>query len=181
MTKRETRLGLTALSLLLAACVGRERDVPEAAPMETVDKLLTLHGVQGKLPEDRSAEARRRAVDQAALETLFVDFDEHDPFLANLYVGFVVGVLSRHQQALIMTRKGHRAVLHAGKVGVVMTLVDRQWRIDLGRTVPEVIKKRARAELERVGKARVSEQLGKGSGSPRPAVAENGQPNTFRK
>ena len=92
MLSRHTR-HLPAIFSVLAlfgcfAC--SEQKAP--SPGDTVLKLLDLHNLAGKLPGERTKENREVEVDRAKLAALIVDLDEHDPFIADIYVGFVLGV-----------------------------------------------------------------------------------------
>jgi hypothetical protein len=131
--------------------------------METIDALLELHGLRGLMPEERSREVRARAVDESALEALFWDYRARDPFLTSLYVGFVVGALARHQHILAMTKRGHRATVHAGDLAVQMSYNshDHRWQIVLDKTIPETVKARARVEKARL----VQQSLARVSGA----------------
>jgi hypothetical protein len=126
--------------------------------METIDALLELHGLRGIMPEERPREVRDRAVDESALKKLFWDYGSEDPFLTNLYVGFVVGALARNQHALAMTQRGQRATVYAGGLAVHMSYNTRshKWQIMLDRTIPANVKKRALAEEARLVRRRVA-------------------------
>ncbi len=123
-------------------------DVPD--PRLTVSKLLAVHGVLGKDADQRTSGDRKKRIGTADLKALFVDYDNFDPFLADLYVGFVVGALARFQDRLVVNRTLNRTVITAGKATVVMQLDDNGWRILLGRSVPEAIKARAKLEMARM-------------------------------
>jgi hypothetical protein len=122
-------------------------------PLETVKGILALHDLLGKQPEERSAAARQRQVDGVALRRFVDDWDRQDSFVGNLYVGFVVGALSRYQTRLRVEVKGKRAEVAAGNVRVVMRLVDDAWRVVLESSVPEEIKARAKIEKLRLLRA----------------------------
>ncbi len=141
-------------AVVFTGCVNGESD--DAAPMATIDALLDLHGMRGRMPEERSDETRRKAVDETALKRLFLDFESEDPFLANLYVGFVVGVLARHQHMLVLTRRGNRATVHAGDLPVKMMKKNDHWLIVLKKTIPDAIRKRAEAEQQRLKQQRIA-------------------------
>ena len=125
-------------------------------PLRTVQALLELHDLLGKQPEERSQAARQRPVDEAALIELVHEFEKDDPFLANLYVGFVVGALARYQTRLRVNVKGNCAEIRAGDLQVVLKLVGDVWRVDLEKSVPEEIKVRAKMEKLRLSRARVT-------------------------
>ena len=143
------------LSILL--CIGCASGESSAtAPITTIDVLLEFHGMRGRMPEERPREARQKAVDENALKQFFLDFESEDPFLANLYVGFVVGALARHQHALVMTQKGNRVVVHAGDLPVAMTYHKGKWLIILKKTIPQSIRRRAEAEKERLSRQSIA-------------------------
>ena len=123
-------------------------------PGDTVLKLLDLHNLAGKLPEERTKESSEAEVDRAKLAALIMDLDEHDPFIADIYVGFVLGVLARHQARLFVTVEGSRAEVTAGRAGVKMRLVDGNWKIVLGESVPREIKERAIVEKKNYEEAK---------------------------
>jgi hypothetical protein len=148
-------------AVCLAGCRKETAEKEEVASsveaMETVKALLELHGLYGRMPDERTDADKKRGVDEQALKVLIADYDTEDPFITNLYVGFVVGALARHQHKLPMTRTGNRAVFHAGKVAVVMAFRDGSWRIVLGPSIPEEIKRRARIEKRRVAEKSVAQ------------------------
>ena len=82
------------------------------------------------------------------------DLNSHDSFTSNLYVGFIVGALARYQTRLMVTQKGDRAEVMAGKVRVVMKRSDNKWRFVLSESIPEVIKRRAAEEKQRYESAK---------------------------
>jgi hypothetical protein len=153
MKPRRTIPLLLALLLLTGCAEKRPATETGPDPLVTVESLLKLHDVWRRQPEERSSAARRRPVDEDALKGLVYDYGKMDPFFANLYVGFVVGALARYQTRLGVTVRGDRAEVQAGALQVVMRRVDRSWRVDLARTVPEQIKARARAEKRRLAGA----------------------------
>ncbi len=143
---RHTRR-LPAIFSVLALVGGFACSTQKApSPGDTVLKLLDLHGLAGKLPEERTRESSEAEVDRAKLAALIVDLDDHDPFIADIYVGFVLGVLASHQARLFVTVEGSRAEVAAGRASVKMRLVDSSWKIVLGESVPREIKERALVE-----------------------------------
>ena len=129
----------------------------ERDPLATTSKLLEAHGLVGRTPDQRSPAERDRPIDKALLRPLFSDLDDYEPFIADIYVGFVVGALAEHQKRLFVSRQGLRSRVSAGQLDVQLKLEEGRWRIILAETIPEVIKKRAAAEKQRV----VNESLGR--------------------
>ena len=125
-------------------------------PGDTVLKLLDLHNLAGKLPEERTKENAEAEVDRAKLAALIADLDEHDPFIADIYLGFVLGVLASHQARLFVTVEGYRAEIAAGRASVKMRLVDGNWKIVLGESVPPEIKERALLEKKNYEEAKAA-------------------------
>ncbi len=125
-------------------------------PGDTVLKLLDLHNLAGKLPEERTKESSEAEVDRAKLAALIVDLDEHDSFIADIYVGFLLGVLASHQARLFVTVEGSHAEVTAGRAGVKMRLIDGNWKIVLGESVPREIKERAIVEKKNYEEAKAA-------------------------
>jgi hypothetical protein len=123
-------------------------------PGDTVLKLLDLHNLAGRQLEERTKESSGAEVDRAKLAALIVDLDEHDPFIADIYLGFVLGVLASNQARLFITVEGSGAKVAAGKAVVKMRLVDGNWKIVLGESVPQVIKERAFLEKKNYEEAK---------------------------
>ncbi|MDD5306239.1 MAG: hypothetical protein PHU25_02850 [Deltaproteobacteria bacterium] len=144
-----------AAMVLFSAC---SRKALAPSPADTARELLALHGLVGRQPEDRSEADRKRPVDRKALTALFSDYATTDPFLADLYVGFLVGALARNQGDLRVTVQGKRAVVQAGKLGVALELRERTWLISLAASVPDGIKRRALEEKVRYENARAAGQ-----------------------
>lgn len=144
------------LSLLVLACGEDPRpdpaDVPD--PLATARELLALHDVLGRQPEDRPDETRAAAIDRQALARLIADLEGRDPFVTDLYVGFVVGALARFQDKLVATAGGGRATVIAGRARIAMRLAGESWQIVLEESVPQEIKDRAAAEKRRFDEAR---------------------------
>ncbi len=139
-------LNLLLLSVLSVALFGSCADKKDADPGDTVLRILDLHDLAGKQLEDRSKESRDKEVNREKLSALIADLDQHDPFIADIYLGFVLGVLSSHQTRLFVTTEGTRAEVMAGKAVIGMRLVDGTWRIVLGESVPAEIMERALPE-----------------------------------
>ncbi len=146
---RLSKFALLALCLIVLSCGDNS---PKSSPKESVSKLLELHGLKGRLPEDRTEDEKNRAVDKKALEPLIADLDANDPFITDLYVGFVVSVLARSQDNLVVSTKDDQATVKAGTLRVKMVLVENRWKILLEETIPEKIKAKAREEKARVEK-----------------------------
>jgi hypothetical protein len=120
------------------------------SPLDTANKILALHGLAGKTPEARPPQVRKTIPNPETLKQLFLDYDKEDPFLANLYVGFVVGALSVNQRNLHVFQESHRAEIKAGNARISMHLLGGAWRVSLAESVPEVIKARAKMEKLKV-------------------------------
>ena len=145
--RRGLRVAL-AIAFVAGCKTGAERpaQAPGPDPMTTVRSLLSLHDLLGKQPEERGASARSKPPDPAELNRLFADYDRLDPFLGNLYVGFVTGALARNQGRLFVSRQGDRAEVSAGRLRVIMKRSEGRYRIVLEKTVPYEIKARAARE-----------------------------------
>ncbi len=118
-------------------------------PLTTVRELLQLHDLVGKQPEERSVKTRKQEVDPKALSQLFYDFEADDPFLRELYIGFVIGVLARNQGRLFVSTHGNRAEIAAGKAKVLLKRDQDRYRIVLKESIPKEIVKRAKQEQAR--------------------------------
>lgn len=134
---------LFAASILACCCTQKEE---QADPSKAIITLLDLHDLAGKQPDQRSPDSRRKEVDRSKLEPLIADLDAHDPFIADVYLGFVLGVLAHNQSRLYVERAGSEATVFAGKATVSMRLVDGRWKVVLGDSVPPEIKERAALE-----------------------------------
>ena len=134
----------------LSGCTERSAGPPRPAPMSFVTAVLRLHDLEGRHPEARSEAARRKAVDRAALERLFAGYAEEDPFLADLYVGFIVGSLAANQERLQVFEQGGRAEIRAGNTRISLRLDHGHWRASLQDSIPEAVKARAKMEKLRV-------------------------------
>ena len=153
MTPPRAVLPIAAL-LALSACGDDRPPEPQGPdPLDAVREILRLHDLEGRQPEERSPQAREREVDRAALSRLVADLDARDPFLSDLYVGFVVGALARHQTRLFVSRMGNRAEVSAGDARIVLVLDGGRWKILLGDSVPDEIERRAAQEKRRYEEA----------------------------
>jgi len=140
------------LAIALAAC--REGGAKADEPVVAVHKLLALHDLEGKTPRERTEESRDREVERGTLREFIADMDDHDPFIADIYLGFVLGVLSSNQSKLFVEREGARATVHAGRARVAMRLVDGEWKIVLSESVPDEIKERSAVEKKNFDEAK---------------------------
>ena len=147
--KRIKRVAVVVTMMLLVGCSDATRT---SGPLDAVSELLSIHGVAGKDADKRSRTARKTQVDKAVLQRLFVDYSGFEPFLADLYVGFVVGALARYQDRLVVEREGRRASVSAGRVTLAMRLGEAGWQIHLGRSIPEPVKARAKLEQARIAR-----------------------------
>jgi hypothetical protein len=150
----------TALFLLALGC-GDRGDPPPAPipdPLVTARELLALHDLLGRQPEDRSDEIKQGEVDRQTLAALVSDYHGRDPFVTDLYVGFVVGALARYQDTLVATAGSGRATVVAGRARIAMKLEGSKWRVVLEESVPREIKDRAAAEQRRFEEAKARAQ-----------------------
>lgn len=142
--------GITLLlGMLLGGCSDTRRT---SDPLDTVSELLAVHGLAGKDKTTRSRADRETRIDPEVLQRLIVDYRAFDPFLSDLYVGFVAGALARYQGRFVVERDAKHARVSAGRVTLVMVLGHAGWQIHLGRSVPESIKARAKLEQARIAK-----------------------------
>ncbi|MCU0663308.1 MAG: hypothetical protein MUC50_13405 [Myxococcota bacterium] len=138
-----------ACLLFLAVFAGCNNQ-PLPTPQDTVRDLLELHGLWGRAPQERSLAEREKAVEKERLFPLFTDLAQEDPFLAHLYLGFVVGALARHQQHLVYTAEGSTVEVRAGDVRISMHRGENRFRIALSESIPQIVRQRAEAEKERL-------------------------------
>jgi hypothetical protein len=149
------RLPLAVALTVLVAASACERDKDRTAdPAGTASALLSLHDLAGRQPEERPKEILDREVDRAALRALVADLDEHDKFISDIYLGFVVGALARNQRGLFVTTRGDDAAIEAGKATIRLKLVGSSWKIILDASVPDEIKERAAAQKKSYEEAR---------------------------
>ena len=134
----------------LSGCTKRPAEPKRPAPKSFVSAVLKLHDLEGKRPEARSDASRRKEVDRAELGKLFSDYEREDPFLADLYVGFIVGSLAANQERLQVFEQGARAEIRAGKTKIALRLENGRWRASLDDSIPDAIKARAKMEKLRV-------------------------------
>ena len=142
-----------ALTMLFAVtgCAGSGEDTaPAPSPEEPLRQLLALHGLLGRSLDERPEAFKKAAINRAALEKWVLDYSEEDPFLADLYVGFVVGATAANQHSMETTVHGARAEVKVGRARIVLHLSKGLWRISLGESVPEAVKARAKMEKLRV-------------------------------
>lgn len=150
------RLAAVVVALVLSlGCegIGVERvDSRLATPERTVATLLASHGLEG-VPQDE-VRARMRAgerfelADRAAFEACFADLD--DPVAEGL-AGWVLGALAAGkdelrteifaERATVAPREGVRIALRRGD--------DGGWRIVLGESVPEDVRRALTVVAER--------------------------------
>jgi hypothetical protein len=154
------RFAATALALALAAagaCRGGGEEGADGV-RAAAERLLALHGLRGRQPEDLSQAERDAPVDRAAIAALVADADAYDPFTSDLYVGFVVGALAKSQGRWTTALDGDRAVVAAGNARIAFVRRDGAWQATLGASVPDEIKKRAAEEKRRYDAARAAGQ-----------------------
>jgi len=143
-----------AIVAVLLGCSAEPAPEQVPDPLVTARELLALHDVLGRAPEDRPDESKEREVDRQALTALIADPGGRDPFVTDLYVGFVVGALARYQDKLVATASAGRATVVAGRARIAMRLEGARWKIVLEESVPDEIKERAAAEKRRYDEAK---------------------------
>ena len=142
-------LSMTAAALI--GCGAPREDVPPApSPMESLEALLALHGVLGRSLDERPEAFKKAPVERKALTKWVLDYTEQDPFLADLYVGFVVGVTAANQHSMEIAVRGSRAEVKTGRAKIVLYLRGNIWRVSLSESIPAEIKARAMQEKLRV-------------------------------
>jgi len=160
--------GIAAILAAVSSCAepaGSDPGPQGPDPLEAVRGLLTLHGLAGRQPEERPEAQREAPVRREDLTRFVADLDARDPFLTDLYVGFVVGALARHQGRLFVERQGSRAVISAGDARLALAMTPAGWKVVLEESVPDEIKRRAAEEHQRFldAKARVTGSASTGS------------------
>lgn len=147
---------MASVSIVLSfalGCAPGENTAPRdhgPNPIHTLNKLLEHHDLLGKQPEERSERAKNKPVHRKELEPLVLDLDKFDDFLSNLYVGFIAGVVARHQTRLYVSKVGNKAIVTAGKARIVLQLVDDAYRISLEESIPSEIAKKALLERAKI-------------------------------
>ena len=134
-----------ASAAFLASCEKK----PPMTPAETALRLLSLHGMLGKNPSERTKKDKTTLVDKEALMDYFVDLDQYDRFTSELYTGVILGALAQNQSRLQETKTKTTAEVTAGKATIYFELVDNFWKINLEKTIPADMKKRAETEKAR--------------------------------
>ncbi|MDJ0762571.1 MAG: hypothetical protein QNJ97_06235 [Myxococcota bacterium] len=144
MFQVQLRLVLISAMFFLSCCDrSADKKTSGPSPLATLRELMRLHDLEGRQPEDRPAATRKKQVDQKALAALFLDFERQDGFLADLYVGFIVGAVARHQAHLKVRTIGNRADVTAGNVRVRLRWSGERWQIAIAESIPDEIKQRA--------------------------------------
>lgn len=131
---------------------------PSDAVTAVAERLLEAHHLLGRQPEELTPGEKAAPVDGSALAPLVADPGDHDPFIGDLYVGFVVGALARHQGRWVTSIDGDRATIAAGDVRVALVRRGGAWKIDLAASIPDVIKARAAEEKARFDAAKAAGQ-----------------------
>lgn len=145
-------------ALALTAGCGTERseqsnpasNPTQASPRVAVQDLLAAHHLLGRQPEERTQEEKKANLDEQTLSLFFADSQGFEPFIADIYRGFVLGALTRHQTHLFIDTRGEKATVRAGDVAVVMRLDNGRWKVVLKESIPSEIAKRAALEKARV-------------------------------
>ena len=127
-------------------------------PAETALKLLSLHGLLGKSPSERTARDKKTLVSHEEMASLFVDLGNYDKFTGELYTGVVIGALANNQSQLQETQRINTAEITAGRAIIHFDLVNNIWKINLEKTIPEDMKARAKLEKQRYDAARSAGQ-----------------------
>ena len=134
-----------AAAAILTSCEKR----PPMTPAETALRLLSLHGMLGKSPSDRTKKDKTTLVEKEELEAYFVDLDKYDKFTGELFTGVILGALAQNQSRLQESRKETTAEVTAGKATIYFELVDNVWKINLEKTIPVEMKDKASVEKAR--------------------------------
>jgi hypothetical protein len=155
------RIPAIAAALFAIAAAGACRDRADdgagtAGPRAAAERLLALHGLLGRQPGELTQEERDAPVDREAIEGLVADVGAYDGFTGDLYVGFVVGALARQQGRWTTAMDGARALVAAGEARILFVRRDGAWKVDLGASVPDVVKRRAADEKRRYEAAKAA-------------------------
>ena len=138
-------------------CRAEGDDVGAATgPRATAESLLALHGLRGRQPEDLTRDEKNAPVDRAAIAALVADVAAYDEFTGDLYVGFVVGALAKHQGRWTTAMDGAQALIAAGDARILFVRSGGKWKVDLAASVPDEIKKRAAEEKQRYEAAKAA-------------------------
>jgi len=155
MTARAAAVGAAVL-LLAAGAACRGPDDEAQGPRVAAERLLALHGLLGRQPEDLTQEERDAPVDRAAIAALVDDVAAYDEFTGDLYVGFVVGALARQQGRWTTLVDGARAQIAAGSARVFLVRAGGAWKVSLAASVPDEIKRKAAGEKLRYEAAKAA-------------------------
>lgn len=136
---------------------------PPMTPAETSLKLLSIHGLLGRAPQQRSKTAKETLVSKQELNRFFTDLDNFDKFSGELFTGIILGALARNQSRLMETRKTTTASVTAGNAIIHFELVDDTWKINLDKTIPESMKKKAKEEKKRYEAAKAAGSTAQGT------------------
>ena len=160
MTARIPAVAAAVLALALAAAGACRSGGEEGADgvRAAAEKLLALHGLLGRQPEELSRAERDAPVDRKAVAGLVADVGSCDEFISDLYVGFVVGALAKHQGRWTTAMDGAQAIVAAGDARILFVREDGAWKVSLAASVPDEIKKRAAEEKQRFEAAKAAGQ-----------------------
>lgn len=125
----------------------------QASPRVAVQHLLAAHHLLGKQPHERTREEKKAKLDEQTLSLFFADSQDFEPFIADVYRGFVLGALTRHQNNLFIDTRGPKATVRAGDAAIVMRLEKDRWKVVLKESIPSEIEKRAARERARFEQA----------------------------
>jgi hypothetical protein len=149
----EHKMRVVLILLIIVSALSCSSE-PAASPRQVAEKLLALHGLLGKQPEQRSKAAKNSEVDRDELDKYFIDLEKYDKFTGDIYVGVIVGGLAREQGGLREKITGRKAVIKAGEGIIYFELTGKNWKINLDKTIPDPIKERAKQEKQRYDAAR---------------------------
>jgi hypothetical protein len=136
-----------------AACKGAEG---AQGPRAAAERLLQLHGLLGRQPEELTQAEKDAPVDRKAVAGLVDDVGAYDEFISDLYVGFVVGALAKHQGRWTTAMDGAQAIIAAGGARILFVRKDGAWKVSLAASVPDEIRKRAAEEKRRYEAAKAT-------------------------